>query len=50
MSQSISKYTYESADFSSKAMPTSLPDYTQLPDSDGKSDEPNLVDKLISIT
>ncbi|MEO8894189.1 MAG: hypothetical protein ABI417_22105 [Coleofasciculaceae cyanobacterium] len=49
MSQSISKYTDESANFSSTAVPTSLPDYTQLPDSDGNSDEPNLVNKLISI-
>ncbi len=37
MSQSISKYTEESADISATAgLPTSLPDHTQLPDSDGK--------------
>lgn len=50
MSQSISKYTDESANFSSTAVPTSLPDYTQLPDSDDNSEnEPNLVNKLMSI-
>lgn len=36
MSQSISKYTDESAVSSTGGLPASLPDHTQLPDSDGK--------------
>lgn len=36
MSQSISKYTEESAVSPTSDLPASLPDHTQLPDSDGK--------------
>lgn len=34
MSQSISKYTEESAVSPTAGLPASLPDHTQLPDSD----------------